>query len=364
MEAPHPHLIMKLIYVVCFMLPACMGFIAHVQHLKDHVHAKVQHLKDHIKEKLKKPECHVEWEDVTTPHCETHKEQVCVEEYKNQCHTEYSTSCKTEYNTQCTTEYEELCETTDHQKCHTEHDQQCHEEFNEECKTEYSEQCWDEPREACHTESPEDCSTEYSEVCGTEYEQACHTEYAEECWDEPECWVEEKEECHNVHVHDHHPKQHNKKWKRSVDGEDSEVDDMDDKLEDVGEKDGSEEDADMPEGEEGNKGEAVAADGTVRKERAVGLGALVAAHLAGANDHNDHKSFCECINPFLGSRNAYRGDPDNLCGSSGPGFCYVKCDSECTDLSPTASASRCQSSLACDVGSGEILYREPPRNNK
>ena len=25
---------------------------------------------------------------------------------------------------------------------------------------------------------------------------------------------------------------------------------------------------------------------------------------------------------------------------------------------------RCQSSLACDVGSGEILYREPPRNNK
>ena len=36
----------------------------------------------------------------------------------------------------------------------------------------------------------------------------------------------------------------------------------------------------------------------------------------------------------------FRGDPDNLCGSSGPGFCYVKCDSECTDLSPTASASR------------------------
>ena len=128
--------------------------------------------------------------------------------------------------------------------------------------------------------------------------------------------MEEKEECHNVHVHDHHPKQHNKKWKRSVDGEDSEVDDMDDKLEDVGEKDGSEEDAEMPEGEEGNKGEAVAADGTVRKERsfpAVGLGALVATHLAGAVvggrigiDHNDHKSFCECINPFLGSRNAYR----------------------------------------------------------
>merc|ERR1719466_601780 len=60
---------------------------------------------------------------------------------------------------------------------------------------------------------------------------------------------------------------------------------MDNKLEDIGEKDGSEEDADMPEGEEGNKGEAVAEDGIVRKERsliAVGLGALGAANLAGA----------------------------------------------------------------------------------
>merc|ERR1712037_932999 len=133
------------------------------------------------------------------------------------------------------------------------------------------------------------CSTEYSEVCGTEYEQACHTEYAEECWDEPKCWVEEKEECHKVKVHDHQHKQHHKKWKRSVDDEASEVEDMDDKLEDVGEEDAEmpegEEDAEMPEGEEGNKGEAVAADGSVRKERsltAVGLGALGAAHLAGA----------------------------------------------------------------------------------
>ena len=43
--------------------------------------------------------------------------------------------------------------------------------------------------------------------------------------------------------------------------------------------------AEMPEGEEGNKGEAAAADGSVRKERsltAVGLSALGAAHLAGA----------------------------------------------------------------------------------
>merc|ERR1712037_366531 len=98
-----------------------------------------------------------------------------------------------------------------------------------------------------------------------------------------------KEECHKVKVHDHQHKQHHKKWKRSVDDEVSEVEDMDDKLEDVGEEDAEmpegEEDAEMPEGEEGNKGEAVAADGSVRKERsltAVGLGALGAAHLAGA----------------------------------------------------------------------------------
>merc|ERR1719153_2132008 len=214
---------MKLLFVLCIVAPSCLGFLAHIQKIRDHVSAK-----------LKKPECHVEWEDVTTPHCETHQEQVCVEEYKNQCTTEFSTSCQTEYNTKCETKYEELCETTDHQKCHTEHDQQCHDEFSEECKTEYSEECWDQPREACHTESSQECSTEYSEVCGTEYEQACHTEYTEECWDEPECWLEEREECHDVQVkvkhHDHQPKQ---KWKRSVDGEASEAEDTG--LEDEGE---------------------------------------------------------------------------------------------------------------------------------
>merc|ERR1740128_315315 len=178
---------MKLLYVLCFVVPASMGFFAHV--------------KDHFKKKLKKPECHVEWEDVTTPHCETHQEWVCVEEYKNKCKTEYSTSCQTEYNTQCKTEYEELCETTDHEKCHTEHDQEC------------------------------------------------HPEYAEECWDEPECWLEEKEECHNVQVevqhHDHQPKQQYKKWRRSVDDEVSEVSDVGgevSEVEDLVDIDTSEED--------------------------------------------------------------------------------------------------------------------------
>merc|ERR1719228_1790521 len=253
---------MKPVYIALFVVPACTGFFAQIR----------DRVVDHFEQKLKRPECHVEWEDVTTPHCETHHEQVCVEEYKNQCKTEY----------------EELCETTDHQKCHTELDQQCHEEFNEECKTEYSEQCWDEPREACHKESSQECSTEYSEVCGTEYEQACHTEYAEECWDEPECWVEEKEECHNVqvevHHHDHQPKHQYKKWKRSVDGVVSEVEDMGDEVKDIGE-DESEEDAELSGGEEVVESEAVAEDGTVRKERSLGavaLGALGAAHLAGA----------------------------------------------------------------------------------
>ena len=93
---------MKLLYVACFVIPACTGFFAQIR--------------DHFEKKLKKPDCHIEWEDVSTPHCETHHEQVaaetnlvsifylvtqvCVEEYKNQCKTEYSTSCNTEYNTQ------------------------------------------------------------------------------------------------------------------------------------------------------------------------------------------------------------------------------------------------------------------------
>merc|ERR1712192_260276 len=111
MGSQHPFT-MRLLLIAFFLAPVCTGFLARV---RDHFEKKY----DHLEKKFKKPECHLEWEDVITPHCETTHEQVCVEEYKNQC--------KTEYSTQCKTEYEELCETTDKQKCHTEHDQQCHE---------------------------------------------------------------------------------------------------------------------------------------------------------------------------------------------------------------------------------------------
>merc|ERR1712037_977180 len=65
-----------------------------------------------------------------------------------------------------------------------------------------------------------------------------------------------------------------------------------------------------------------------------------------------HKSLCQCINPFHGKPNAYRGDPDTLCGPQGPGVCYVDCNADCRDIQPTASASRCKSSLACDIIKG------------
>merc|ERR1719237_1713701 len=168
---------MRLLLIAFFLAPACTGFLARVR--------------DHFEKKFKKPECHLEWEDVTTPHCKTTYEQVCVEEFKNQCKTEYNTSCQTEYVTQCETEYEELCETTERQRCRTEHEQQCREEFSEECQTEYSEQCLEEPREACHTE------------------------YTEQCKDVPECWEEQQEECHTVQVKVHHEQPEHKKWKRS-----------------------------------------------------------------------------------------------------------------------------------------------------
>merc|ERR1712183_995450 len=63
---------------------------------------------------------------------------------------------------------------------------------------------------------------------------------------------------------------------------------------------------------------------------------------------------CDCINPFLGTRNQYRGDPESLCGSGGPGFCYVAYGA-CRDQTPTASASRYQSRLARDALRGAIL---------
>merc|ERR1712088_994012 len=64
---------------------------------------------------------------------------------------------------------------------------------------------------------------------------------------------------------------------------------------------------------------------------------------------------CECVNPFHGTRNAYRGDSDNLCGDNGPGFCYVDCEADCSDIQPTASSSRCQSRNACNVETGVQL---------
>merc|ERR1719220_1683977 len=163
-------------------------------------------VRNHWEEKTEKPECHVEFEDVTTPHCETHHEQVCVEEYKNQCKTEYSTSCQTEYNTQCKTEYEELCELVEREQCRTEHDEQCHDEFVEECKTEYTEECENEPEEKCHTVTSQECTTEYDEVCSIDYADSCHQEWVEKCKEVPDCRTEWQEECHT--------KPKSTKWKR------------------------------------------------------------------------------------------------------------------------------------------------------
>ena len=36
----------------------------------------------------------------------------------------------------------------------------------------------------------------------------------------------------------------------------------------------------------------------------------------------------------------HRGDPETLCGSGGPGFCYVHCNADCRDIKHTASTSR------------------------
>ena len=64
---------MKLLFVACLLVPACTGFFARI---RDHLEEKGAQIKDHFEKKLKKPECHVEWEDVSMPHCETHHEQV------------------------------------------------------------------------------------------------------------------------------------------------------------------------------------------------------------------------------------------------------------------------------------------------
>merc|ERR1712223_9764 len=51
---------------------------------------------------------------------------------------------------------------------------------------------------------------------------------------------------------------------------------------------------------------------------------------------------CECINPFTGTANAWKGNPDYLCANDGPGFCYVACNNTCRDQQPTADTNRCQ----------------------
>merc|ERR1719447_1053251 len=164
-------------------------------------------VRNHWEEKTKKPECHIEFEDVTEPHCETTTEQVCWEELKTKCKTEYeelknqrkteyTTSCETEYNTKCKTEYEELCEIVEKEQCHTEHEEQCHDEFVEECKTEYTEECQDEPEEKCHTETSQECITEFDEVCSIDYAESCHPEWVEKCKEVPDCRTEWQEECH------------------------------------------------------------------------------------------------------------------------------------------------------------------------
>merc|ERR1719454_1799841 len=135
-------------------------------------------VRNHWEEKTRKPECHIEFEDVTEPHCEISTEQVCREELK----------------TQCKTEFEELCELVEREQCHTELDEQCHDEFVEECKTEYTEECQDEPEEKCHTETSQECTTEYDEVCSIDYADSCHQEWVEKCKEVPDCRTEWQEE--------------------------------------------------------------------------------------------------------------------------------------------------------------------------
>lgn len=69
---------------------------------------------------------------------------------------------------------------------------------------------------------------------------------------------------------------------------------------------------------------------------------------------------CECINPFQNTTGqAYKGDPDILCGESGPGICYVENNCACSDQAPTASVARKQSALACQVHTGGVLQSLP-----
>merc|ERR1712112_636006 len=88
-----------------------------------------------------------------------------------------------------------------------------------------------------------------------------------------------KEECQDVQINvQHQPKQKWSKWKRSVDGEVLDAEDVDDEEdgdvdddEEYGYVVGDEEDGEGPAGEESVVAEAVATEGSVRKERSLKL---------------------------------------------------------------------------------------------
>ena len=75
---------MRWFFIAFILVPACTGFLAQVKKhfheknadLRKHLDEKNAQVKEHFQKKLEKPECHVEWEDVVTPHCKTSYEQV------------------------------------------------------------------------------------------------------------------------------------------------------------------------------------------------------------------------------------------------------------------------------------------------
>merc|ERR1712142_121361 len=55
---------------------------------------------------------------------------------------------------------------------------------------------------------------------------------------------------------------------------------------------------------------------------------------------------CKCMNPWEGQRmNQHIGDPKNIC----PKYCYVSCDSDCSDKKAAINKGRCWSKMACPM---------------
>merc|ERR1712037_524794 len=52
------------------------------------------------------------------------------------------------------------------------------------------------------------------------------------------------------------------------------------------------------------------------------------------------------------TRQGIQGRPGHPVWTQGAWGCYVDCNADCRDNEPTASASRCKSTLACDVFNG------------